>query len=138
MTDRELSRWLAKVEVAGGGCWQWTGAISSVGYGRFRIGPDNRYAHRIGYEHFVGPIPTNLVIDHLCRNRACVNPEHLEVVTERVNINRGVLPKREQTHCIHGHALADDNLYVKPNGARCCRTCSRERARRWWAKHRAA
>ena len=75
-------------------CWIWIGAIGTGGYGNFWVGPDRlsdrMRAHRFAYESMVGPIPEGLDLDHLCRNRACVNPAHLEPVTRRVNLRRGV------------------------------------------------
>jgi hypothetical protein len=73
-------------------CWDWTGYKDEKGYGRIYKEGLNKYAHRYAYEHFVGPIPDNLEIDHLCRRRCCVNPEHLEAVTHRVNVARGTSP----------------------------------------------
>lgn len=108
-------------------CWPWQGAFHHNGYGRF----GKFRAHRASYEHFVGPIPTGLTIDHLCRNRACVNPAHMEPVTAVENMMRGNAPaaiNSRKTHCIRGHALSGENLYVKPDGRRECRECQRTRA----------
>lgn len=70
------------------GCWFWLGATNSDGYGRIRIEGKTKFAHRIYYEHHIGPIPDGLELDHLCRNRSCVRPEHLEPVTHKENIRR--------------------------------------------------
>lgn len=87
------ARFMAKVDLAGhGGCWLWTAAVDpTTGYGKFHIGPDQRTcgAHRFAYELLVGPIPDGLVLDHLCRVRHCVNPQHLEPVTVGENLRRG-------------------------------------------------
>lgn len=76
------------------GCWIWTGAINHNGYAHVRIGGAIQRAHRVSYEHFVGPIPEGLVLDHRCRNRHCVSPHHLEPVTQKVNVNRAMRWKR--------------------------------------------
>jgi hypothetical protein len=118
------------------GCWNWTGTLRPDGYGVIVRGDKSGRlvrAHRLAYQTLVGPIPKGLVIDHLCRNKACVNPDHLEAVTQRVNTLRGSSPvarRSEQTHCVNGHELAGDNIYIHPQrGTRNCRTCLIETAR---------
>ena len=113
------------------GCRVWSGALT-LGYGRVKAGKRIQLAHRVAYELFVGPIPSGLHLDHLCRNRACVNPEHLEPVSRRENILRGTGPtaaNARKTHCVHGHSLDDA---IAMNGSRVCRTCKNaaRRARR--------
>jgi hypothetical protein len=81
-------RLLSKVEVADSGCWEWTAAKDPTGYGRFSVARSMDYAHRAAYKLLVGPIPAGLDLDHLCRNRGCVNPDHLEPVTRRENLLR--------------------------------------------------
>lgn len=107
-------------------CWMWIGHVSEDGYGTFSAGRMVK-AHRFAYELLVGPIPEGLMIDHRCRNTRCVNPTHLEPVTNRVNILRGTSPAARharQTHCKRGHLLSGKNLYVRPgDGARVCRAC---------------
>lgn len=117
------------------GCWLWRGVWHEKGYGTMhsrRFG--HFYAHRLTYEMFVGPIPTGLHIDHLCRNPSCVNPAHLEPVTCRENVLRGKSPsaaQAKQTHCKRGHLLAGQNLKINrpktPTAApsRVCRACQR-------------
>lgn len=113
------------------GCWVWTGTRHSAGYGKF---DGRRLAHRVIYELEVGPIPSGMQIDHLCRNRLCVNPEHMEVVTQRENILRGTSPSARaarKSACPLGHPYDETNTYVVPRtGARHCRACHDERQRR--------
>lgn len=79
----------AKVQVSDSGCWDFTGVTTGDGYGRLHLGNGMVVAHRVAYELFVGPIPAGQVLDHTCRNRRCVNPDHLDVVTQRENLLRG-------------------------------------------------
>lgn len=119
---------LAKVSpVPVTGCWLWTGALNRGGYGVLKNGDRNVLAHRYSCERTRGRIPANLELDHLCRVRSCVNPDHLEAVTRKVNTHRGFGPSginARATHCIHGHPFAGDNLYRRPNGKRECRECA--------------
>lgn len=126
----ERERFDAKWEpVPESGCWIWTAAMCHRGYGRFNLKNKSGYlAHRWAYETFRGPIPNGLILDHLCRVRCCVNPLHLEAVTIRINNLRGIgfaAQNVAKTHCIKGHLLAGDNLWVDKNGGRRCKVCVR-------------
>lgn len=131
-------------------CWLWSGYVDPQGYGRFSVGGragGMAMAHRVAYELMVAEIPKGLQIDHLCRNRACVNPWHLEPVTALVNSRRssaGVVNGARQlaiTECPQGHPYDEHNTRIRRNGARTCKACDREDARRRYAadpeQHRA-
>lgn len=125
-------RFWAKVKKTRG-CWLWVASLTAGGYWRFKSGGIMRMAHRVSYEMLVGPIPRGLTLDHLCRNRRCVRPDHLEPVTMRINILRGetiTAANASKTACHHGHTLAGDNLFVRRDGRRRCRTCERNSQRR--------
>ncbi len=118
-------------------CWLWTTYLDKQGYGRFfPTRKKNVRAHRFAYEMLVGPVPEGLQLDHLCRVRHCVNPDHLEPVTSRENTMRGtnqVVAKARQTHCINGHPFDANNTYKHSDGRRQCRACrnrSRDERRR--------
>lgn len=125
---------------AEGECWLWRGTKNRGTYGVLR----RRLAHRVAYELFVGPIPAGMTIDHLCRNRTCVNPAHLEAVTLRLNVRRAWTAKQpeavraqaesqSETHCAYGHEYTPTNTYEKPGGGRDCRACKREHLAAWRA-----
>jgi hypothetical protein len=138
MTSAIQRRFWAKVQPTGDGsiqyCWQWTAAIQN-GYGRFNSGSGTVPSHLFAWRQFRGDIPSGLVADHRCRNRACVNPWHLELVTRGVNVLRGkrygfldhYQPKA--TACVRGHALVGHNVYTSAGG-RTCRTCRNDAQRR--------
>lgn len=119
------------------GCWLWLGSFVNNGYGRFKHGGKTYMAHRVSFELAGGTIPAGLELDHLCRNRGCVNPAHLEVVTSRTNVLRGetvVRTNAEKTHCLKGHPLSGDNLFIRSDGRRRCRTCERASQQRLRSK----
>jgi len=104
--------------------------MSANGYGKVNIDGKAKLAHRVVYEALVGPIPEGLQLDHLCRNRACVNPAHLEPVTQRVNILRGTgtaAVHAAKTHCINGHPFDEANTYLYQGNKRMCRRCRCDR-----------
>ena len=130
MTELTLDRFWSKVNKTDS-CWLWTSTLSSKNYGQFKLDGKMQYAHRVAYKMLVGPIPKGLTIDHLCRVRNCVNPKHLEPVTQRENTLRGNSPtaiNAQKTHCINGHELSENNLYKSSPGRRCI-TCAKEWAR---------
>jgi len=145
-----IVRFRAKVRVdQESGCHVWTGAIDKCGYGRFGSGGrrSNRgqtgLAHRFIYEFSVGPIPEKFDIDHLCRNRGCVNPEHLRAVTHKENVLApGALSpsaiQSKKTHCYRGHEFTEDNLVKSSLPGRRCKTCDNARKRALYKKAKAA
>lgn len=132
------------------GCWNWIAGKNHYGYGSYRLNVDGRsfaaQAHRLAYEDQHGPISDGLVIDHLCRNPACVNPDHMEVVTRGENVLRGEsssaihargercgrcrsCTNAAKTHCDRGHPFSGSNLYVAKSGMRMCKACCALRMR---------
>lgn len=131
---RDVLDRIADKFTVGDSCWEWTAYISPQGYGKAYIAPGRQVtAHRALYEIMVGPVPAGMEVDHLCRNRRCVRPDHLEAVTPAENNRRGIGPVRTrearyaQTHCLRGHLLPDPG----PNGKRRCRPCMALRARKY-------
>lgn len=120
-------------------CWMWHGPIDRHGYGKIHSGSRQNSvhlrAHRVAYALFKGLIPEGLTIDHLCRNRLCCNPFHLEAVTAAENVRRGRNNNREKTHCIHGHEFSEENTYLW-HGKRRCRRCNADIVSRGRSKRR--
>jgi len=129
-----VQRFWAKVDKdVPGGCWLWTASLDRYGYGQFNPRPHitiTRGAHRYAYELIIGPIPAQLTLDHLCRVRHCVNPDHLEPVSMKENVLRGIGLTAKQarlTHCKRGHPFDLFNTYHAPNDdRRYCRQCRAE------------
>lgn len=167
LTEQQRAQFWARVEKGGSaGCWSWLGPLNHQGYGLFYVTRGGRRVahrvHRIAWELLRSLIPDGLTLDHLCRNRGCVNPDHLEPVTSRENVRRGIGPtaiNRRKTHCPQGHAYTPENTRRKAKRGdlveRFCRECQRLRNERilaskacrvcgkpvqqWatWKKHRA-
>lgn len=133
LTEKDQARFWAKVTLPdGNGCMLWTSTKSHNGYGLFTLGDARPRTHRISYELAYGAIPDGLVIDHLCRVRHCVAPDHLEAVTRQENVRRGLTGKLNhangrKTACLRGHAFTAENTYRDPAGRRSCRACIRLR-----------
>lgn len=115
------------------GCWLWTDFLSDAGYGtvnRGTSGSSSILAHRAFYEMLVGPIPEGMTLDHKCRVRCCVNPQHMEPVTMKVNVLRGIGPtalNKQKTECPRGHQFTPENTWRNNRGSRVCATCERVR-----------
>jgi hypothetical protein len=128
-----MTRFLSKVNVDGP-CWEWVGQLNAQGYGVFSFRRKDESAHRWLYQQLVATVPDGLELDHLCRNRACVNPDHLEPVTHKVNVLRGsgvAAEHARKTRCIRNHELAGSNLRIRIKAGRyverVCRQCFNDR-----------
>ncbi|GAP46906.1 HNH endonuclease signature motif containing protein [Streptomyces azureus] len=137
LTQPELDRLWPRVTQSESGCWIWTGRRFKAGYGAFDLNQKAMYAHRIMYMIFIGEIPQGAHLDHLCRVRECCNPQHLQAVTCHENIMRSPIApaavNADKTHCKRGHPLSGDNLEVREDGGRRCRTCAITSARQRYA-----
>jgi len=128
MTTTSLADRLAKWSRPDGECIRWTGAHGPKGYGRISVGGKTRIVHRVAYEALVGPIPSGLEIDHLCRVRDCINVQHLEPVTHLENVRRR---RDNPDECANGHPFTEQNTHWynakdRPNPVRKCRQCKTE------------
>ena len=124
VNDPTFFRFFDKVLI-GDDCWEWQASVRANGYGQFNLNGAKK-AHRVSYALLVGDIPNSLQLDHLCRNRRCVNPKHLEPVTQQENLRRGAAVR---TACPQGHPWDEMNTYWY-GGTRLCRACNRERQAR--------
>lgn len=121
---------LKTVTTTYGECWEWQGHKDTNGYGRFKHKQVSYSVHKYLWEYLYGPTPKGLELDHLCRNVSCANPDHLEAVTHRENLMRGVRGNTfnsSKTHCRNGHEYSEMNTYTPPGSTeRQCRICKRE------------
>jgi hypothetical protein len=129
------ARMARRIIVGPEGCWEWTGARASNGYGSVGYMGKVGSAHRVAYTLLVGEVPGDLQLDHLCRVRHCCNPTHLEPVTPSVNQRRA---KSLIDACPKGHAYTPENTRTNPRGWRSCLECNREGVRRWRRARKAA
>lgn len=133
MRKKLEERFWPKVRKAGpADCWEWTAAKCINGYGQIRSDADRwpmLKAHRAAYEMLIGQIPDGLVIDHLCKNKSCVNPAHMEPVTNEENARRA-MPLKD--FCVNGHPYSGKNIGKNGSNLRCCRACKRATYNRWY------
>lgn len=137
INNAAVARFWKYVEITDS-CWLWRGpAITPKGYARIRSAGRYVFVHRFSWRLANGPIPEGLTIDHLCRNRLCVNPAHLEPVTVRENLMRGnthAAANIKKTHCPYDHPFSGANLYINPQGKRFCRRCQNDAMKRYWRR----
>ena len=136
-------RFFGKVKKLDNGCWEWIGGkAANSGYGVFWLNNRLGVAHRVSYEWANNKIPEGLELDHLCRNKSCVNPDHLEIVTHSENARRGETgflsgqQQGQKTHCPQGHPYDEKNTYHRSNGWRDCKICRNEAVKRHTKKEK--
>lgn len=131
--DDPATRFWSKTTRSAEGCRLWTGYITPLGYGRFKINGEMRPTHQVAFELVNGPVEDGYEPDHRCRQRACVEPSHLEAVTHRENTHRGsgwAGRHARATECAKGHRFSPENTRLDSRGWRVCRECERERGQR--------
>ncbi len=142
LTEKQIKRLYSRIEKSPEtGCWNWIGTLASTGYGCITFNQIYYNSHRLVYVLEVGPIPKGNrrdipVLDHICRNTKCCNPDHLRLVSNRENILSGIGPcakNHQKTHCIHGHLYTG---YTNIRGDRVCKICALERVREYRARLR--
>lgn len=137
--NKAIYRFMCRTKVAESGCVEWVSPINQNGYGHFKFRSKNYKSHKWIYEQTVGPIPHGLELDHLCRNKVCVNIKHLEPVTHRENVLRGTAPaakQARQTHCLNGHEFNEENTNFRTKNKRRCRVCDRDKKRMLYKSQR--
>lgn len=138
MRGTPLERFSAKVDFTDT-CWLWTGRIAINGYSQWNIDKKTWSGHKWIYEQIHGPVAAGMHLDHLCRTRSCVNPDHLEPVTPRENHHRSPITNYAKDACPKGHPYSLNNTYIRPStGSRMCRTCGRRWANAANARRREA
>lgn len=135
LTDAERTRFASKYDVQRGtGCWVWRGPLDRDGYGTFHLRRLTRRAHRVGWYDLRGPIPEGMVVNHACRNRRCVNPQHMELTTPRENALRDTTSvaaiNGRKTHCPRGHEY--DRQYGSRRSCSICEKAKKKRLRAKW------
>lgn len=140
LTPEQIERFWSKVDKSAGptACWPWKDGLKPDGYALFKVRAGDSYmAHRIAYTLVIGQIPDGMTVDHVkawgCELRHCANPAHLEPVPHEINCNR-----RRGQYCARGHELTEDNLYLRRDGGRRCKTCSRNNGMAWHRRKMAA
>lgn len=121
------------------GCWEWAGYVGKHGYGQVTIKGKSFKAHRLSYLLHKGELTSGLEIDHLCRNRKCINPQHLEEVTKKENQRRGLSVSGKnfrKKECANGHLFSEMNTYIRPDGGRSCKICRRRAYNKMYSKRR--